>query len=328
MYISRTPYRFSFYGGALDYKDWYIDNPTRILCAGLDYYCYQSVRVIPSFFDYKYRICYSKVETAKTLNEISHPSAREILRKHAGDKSIEISYTGDLPARSGIGSSSAFSIGLLNCMNVINNNFVGRTELALEAINIEQNVINEIVGIQDQCASAFGGIVIIEADKQLIRPRRFIANPAYIEYIQDNLLMGFDGVSRSSQVAAKSIKSSIIDKRKAELLSELSFLSNEGVDLFVKESTIDKHAEITKNIRNIKMILNGDNKINKIQEIIEKTEALGSLCTRFMGAGGGGFFMCWAPKYTHKDIKNSLNIKTWVDVKFSRNGSQLIFAES
>ena len=305
----------------------YHKNTTKIICAGLDYYCYQSVRRIPTFFDYKYRICYSKIESAPTVDDIQHPSAREIIRKYSNNTPLEISYTGDLPARSGIGSSSAFTVGLINSMRAINNRYIGRTELALEAINFEQNVLNEVVGIQDQCASAFGGLILIEADKQSIRPRRFIVDPDYLNYLQDNLLMGFDGISRSSQVAAKNVVASISEQEKQDLFLELAHLNSQGVDLFSSQASIEKHSLITKKIRDIKLQLNGDSEFDKINRIIYSTEAAGSLCTRFMGAGGGGFFVCWAPKCYHQKIKNSIEIKTWVDVKFSSSGSQIIFCD-
>ena len=327
MFISRTPYRLSFYGGSLDYKSWYHKNSTKIICAGLDYYCYQSVRKIPTFFDYKYRICYSKIESASTIDDIQHPSAREIIRKYSNNSPLEITYTGDLPSRSGIGSSSAFTVGLINSMRAINNKYIGRTELALEAIDFEQNVLNEVVGIQDQCASAFGGLILIEADKQSIRPRRFIINPDYLDYMQDNLLMGFDGISRNSQVAAKNVVTSISEQEKQDLFLNLADLNAQGVEFFSSQETIEKHALLTKKIRDIKLQLNGDRDIDKINKIITDTESAGSLCTRFMGAGGGGFFVCWAPKYYHNDIKNSVKIKTWVDVKFSSSGSQIIFCD-
>ena len=327
MFISRTPYRLSFYGGSLDYKGWYQNNPTKIICAGLDYYCYQSVRRIPTFFEHKYRICYSKIESTTNIDDIQHPSAREIIRKYSNNSPIEISYTGDLPARSGVGSSSAFTVGLINSMRAINNKYIGRTELALEAIDFEQNVLNEVVGIQDQCASAFGGLILIEADKQSIRPRRFIINPDYLSYLQNNLVMGFDGISRNSQVAAKNVVTSISEKEKHEMLLELADLNSQGVDLFSSQENINKHASITKKIRDIKLQLNGDRNIDKINKIIFDTEDSGSLCTRFMGAGGGGFFICWAPKPRHEEIKNSVKIKTWVDVKFSSSGSQIIFCD-
>ena len=329
MFISRTPYRLSFYGGSLDYSDWYNKKPVRIICAGLDYYCYQSVREIPKFFDFKYRICYSKIENVNNVDDIIHPTARELIKKYANDKSIEVSYTGDLPARSGVGSSSAFTVGLLNCLNALNSKFIGRTQLALESIDLEQNTIKEVVGIQDQCASAFGGIVIIEANKYQIRPRRFMAKSDYLNYIEENLIMGFDGISRSSQVAAKNTVNAINNNNLDEyLMPKLASLNEKGVDFFCNESSIDEHAKLTKQIRNIKMKLNGDINIVRLNQIIHKTEQAGSLCTRFMGAGGGGFFICWAPKYLHTEIKNSVNIKTWVDVKFSSQGSELIFTDS
>ena len=147
-------------------------------------------------------------------------------------------------------------------------------------------------------------------------------------YLEDNLILGFDGISRSSQIAAQNTISSINTKSiKDEFMYELAELNEQGVNLFCKEETVDNHAKVTKKIRDIKIHLNGDREINKISEIIHKTELAGSLCTRFMGAGGGGFFVCWAPKALHEDIKNSVNIKTWVDVRFSSNGSELIFTD-
>ena len=328
MFISRTPYRISFYGGSLDYRNWYSENPTRIICAGLDYYCYQSVRQIPEFFNFKYRICYSNIECVRNIDDINHPSARELIRRFGNNRSIEISYTGDLPAKSGVGSSSAFTVGLINCLKGLNSQFIGRTELALEAIDLEQNVLKEVVGIQDQCASAFGGLVIIEADKNQIKPRKFMVSSEYIKYLEDNLIMGFDGISRSSQVAAKKTVNTInsLSKNNA-LMLKLADLNAQGVDLFCKEESINKHSEITKKIRDIKIYLNGDDKLDRIHEIINKTESAGSLCTRFMGAGGGGFFVCWAPKEFHDNIKNSIDIKTWVNVRFSLKGSELIFTD-
>ena len=328
LFISRTPYRISFYGGSLDYKDWYSKNPVRIICGGLDYYCYQSVREIPGFFDFKYRICYSKIENAKNINDIQHPSARELIRKFAKNKSIEISYTGDLPSRSGVGSSSAFTVGLINCLKGLNSQFIGRTELAMEAIDLEQNVIKEVVGIQDQCASAFGGLVIIEANCDQIRPRRFMVSSDYKKYLEDHLILGFDGISRSSQLAAKKTVSSITSKsQKNDLMLEFAELNNQGVNYFCEEESISNHSKVTKKIRDIKLQLNGDNKIDRIKEIINNTENAGSLCTRIMGAGGGGFFVCWAPKKFHQQIKNSIKIKTWVNVRFSSQGSELIFTD-
>lgn len=327
MLISRTPYRFSLYGGGLDYPGWYKKNSARVLCAGLDYYCYQTVRELPPFFDHNYRASYSKIETTNTLDEIEHPSVREVFRKFGGGKRLEVSHVGDLPARSGIGSSSAFTVGLISSLTALNGEYLGRTSLANAAISIEQNEMNENVGFQDQCAAAFGGLVLIDADKEGVKPRRFICRKEYIEYIESSLLMGFDGAHRYSGIASKKITTAISQEKNTEYLNELDALSQEGIKAFGMEESIEKNAEITKKCRDIKMRINGDKDNDNIMSLINETEKAGSLCTRIMGAGGGGFFVCWAPKHMHERIKNRVKINTWVKIKFSSNGCQLIFSQ-
>ncbi len=329
MLISRTPYRFSLFGGGLDYPEWFKYNPSRILCAGLDYYCYQTLRELPPFFsDYRYRICYSDVEMASQIDDIRHPSVREAFRKYGDNKRLELTHVGDLPAKSGIGSSSSFTVGLILSLCAMNGQFLGRSKLAEAAIDLEQNYMKEKVGIQDQCAAAFGGLISIEADKEGIRPRRFIAKPEYLNYIQSSLLMGFDGIDRFSQKASSKFIKSIRQDTNQSLLYELESASSAGIDSFGSEKEIDQLAELTRVTRDIKLQLNGDSTNNNTKEIIETTEAAGSLCTRVIGAGGGGFFVCWAPPSRHQRIKDSINIKTWVDVRFGKSGSQLIFSES
>ena len=328
MLISRTPYRLSLYGGGLDYPEWYQKDSAQVLCAGLDYYCYQTVRRLPPFFNHRYRAAYSVVETTNNLEDIKHPSIREVLRAFGGGHPMEVSHVGDLPSRSGIGSSSAFTVGLINCLCAINGRFLGRSVLAQEAIRLEQQVMGEKVGFQDQCAAAFGGIVFVEADSTSIRPRRFISREDYVNYIASSLLMGFDGVERFSSVASSRVSSSILDDRKNGLMHELLALSRDGIQCFGNEADIDQHAELTRECRDIKLQLNGDDQNQRTRELIEATEKAGSLCTRTIGAGGGGFFVCWAPSYKHTQIKESVKIKTWVDVRFSNSGSQVIFSES
>lgn len=328
MLISRTPFRLSFYGGGLDYPAWYKKNKARVLCAGLDYYCYLTVRELPPFFNHKFRVSYSRVETTNSLGDINHPSAREVLKRFGAGKSIEISHIGDLPARSGIGSSSSFTVGLISSLKGLDGKYIGREALANAAIDLEQNQMGEMVGFQDQCAAAFGGLVIIEGDAEGIRPRKFISRKEYTEYICSSLLMGFDGIERFSNIASRKIDDFITKKNSETLMHELSEISNKGIDLFGNEAEIDKHAQLTKAIRDIKIEMNGDKYNDRTTDIINATEAAGSLCTRFMGAGGGGFFICWAPNHLHEKIKNSVNVKTWVKVKICKVGSQMIFNEN
>ena len=185
MLICRTPYRLSLYGGGIDYPSWYEKRDIQVLCAGLDYYCYQTVRELPPFFNHKYRVAYSKIEAVDEINDIQHPTAREVIREFGCGKSLEVTQVGELPARSGIGSSSAFTVGLINSINALTKErFLGRNELAKLAIDIEQNKTGETIGIQDQCASAFGGFVLINANKEGITPRRFLVRKEYQKYIE------------------------------------------------------------------------------------------------------------------------------------------------
>ena len=328
MIISRTPYRISFFGGGLDYPSWYKKRDTQILCAGLDYYCYQTVRELPPFFKHKYRISYSKIETAQEVNEIVHPTAREVIKKYGMGKSLEITHVGDLPARSGIGSSSAFTVGLISSLSALTKSeFLGRTKLANLAIDIEQNQVGETIGVQDQCASAFGGLVHIHADKEGIKPKRFLVRKEYQEYLESSLLMGFTGKQRFSSIASKKVKNALESDKYLKKLDQLHEISQKGIEAISNESDIHENATLTKECRDIKLSINEDKNDPLLMELIEESEKAGSLCTRIMGAGGGGFFICWAPKYKHESIKSKINVKTWVEVKISPSGSQIIFSE-
>lgn len=328
MFIARTPYRLSLYGGGLDYKSWYEKKGAKVLCAGLDYYCYQTVRELPPFFKHKYRVAYSKIETANKIDELNHPTAREVIRRFSNGKRIEITHVGDLPSKSGIGSSSAFTVGLIASINALTQNkFIGKTELANLAIDIEQNKISETIGVQDQCASAFGGFIHIDADKEGVKPRRFLVREEYQKYIESSLLMGFTGKQRFSSVASKKVNKALIQEKNESKLDELKDINTKAIEAFGNESDILENANYTRLCRDIKLSFNGDSENQDILDIIEATEKAGSLCTRIMGAGGGGFFVCWAPEDKHEIIKNNVNIKTWVKVKISKSGSQIIYSE-
>jgi D-glycero-alpha-D-manno-heptose-7-phosphate kinase len=328
MLITRTPYRLSLFGGGLDYPEWYQRKETRVLSSALDYYCYQTVRVLPPFFNHKYRAAYSSVECVDELNKIQHPAIREVIRRYAPNTAIEVSHIGDLPAKSGIGSSSAFTVGLILSINALQGRYLGRTELALAAISLEQEFMNEAVGFQDQCAAAFGGFVLIDAGCEGIRPRAFTISKQYINYLESNLLLGFDGIDRFSGLASQKTKEAIYSTKYDELLVRLSELSDQGIKAIGENSDVSELAKLTKASRDIKLVLNGDTCNKRSLEIIARTEAAGSLCTKVMGAGGGGFFICFAPPYRHEDIKESVGVKTWVDVRFSSSGSQVIFTGS
>ena len=162
MIISRTPHRISFFGGGTDYPAYYLKHGGKVLSASIDKYCFLSVRKLPPFFAHKHRIVYSKMENVNTINEIMHPSVRETLRYSEVNYGVSVHHDGDIPARSGMGSSSAFTVGLLNSLYALEGKMITKEHLTKEAIYIEQELIKENVGSQDQASAAYGGLNIIE----------------------------------------------------------------------------------------------------------------------------------------------------------------------
>ena len=162
MIITKTPYRISFFGGGTDHPAWFKDNGGKVIATTIDKYCYISMRYLPPFFEHKYRVVYSKIESVKKIDEINHPAVREVLKHSKNNNGLEIHHDGDLPARSGLGSSSSFTVGMINAVNALEGIYKSHYELASTAIHIEQDLIKECVGSQDQISAAYGGFNEIE----------------------------------------------------------------------------------------------------------------------------------------------------------------------
>jgi D-glycero-alpha-D-manno-heptose-7-phosphate kinase len=205
MIISRTPFRISFFGGGTDYPRWYKENGGSVLATSINKYCYITVRHLPPFFDYKYRVRYYLREETKKISEIKHPSVRECLSHLNFDKGVEIQHNSDLPARIGVGSSSSFTVGLLHALYALQGRMINKRQLALEAINVEQNKIKENVGSQDQTTASFGGLNRVDFDTQ----HEIIVTPLTIkteklEALQNHLMLYFTGFARTASEIADS----------------------------------------------------------------------------------------------------------------------------
>lgn len=217
MIITRTPFRISFFGGGTDYPDWYRYNNGAVLSTSIDKYCYISCRILPPFFDYKYRIIYSQREEVNKISDIIHPSVRETLKFLQERKHLHIHHDSDLPARTGLGSSSAFTVGLLHALYALKGKIVSKKQLALDAVNIEQNLIKEHVGSQDQTIAAFGGFNRIEFRNNMnIEVTPITIDVEKLKLFQSHIMLFFTGFSRfSSEVAKYQIKA--ISRKKLEL---------------------------------------------------------------------------------------------------------------
>lgn len=312
MIISRTPYRISFFGGGTDYPTWYTEHGGAVLSATINKYCYITARKLPPFFEYKNRIRYFKNEETQTLEAIEHPSVREVARYLNIEEGLEIVHAGDLPAQSGLGSSSTFTVGLLNALHGLQNYMPNKRELALKAIHIEQNVIGEAVGSQDQAAAAFGGLNLITFSKsRIIDVDPILLSEARLLDLQDHLLLCFTGFARTASVIAQQQIDQI--HAKASELNSMQILCDEALKALINEEVpISKFGSLLHEQWQIKRKLSTVITNKQIDEIYERGIGAGAIGGKLLGAGSGGFMLFLAPKDKHEAIKKSLREKLFV----------------
>jgi len=326
MIITRTPFRVSFFGGGSDYPAYYREHGGEVLSTTINQYCYITCRYLPPFFDYKYRVRYSRSELANTIDEIEHPSVRECLRLSGIDYGIEIVHTSDIPAMSGIGSSSSFTVGLLQALHALKGEMVTKRRLAFEAIHIEQDIIGESVGSQDQTAAAFGGFNHIEFggrnDDIFVQP--VVLAPEKLSYLQDHLLFYFTGFSRySSEIATEQIRST------HEKLSELGRMREMvGEAMEILRGPIRGYREFGRLLHESWMLKRGLTNLisnSKIDEIYEAAMGSGAMGGKLCGAGGGGFFLFFVPPERQARVKEALQHLLLVPVRFENLASHIVF---
>lgn len=325
MIISRTPFRISFFGGGTDYPVWYEKHGGIVINATINKYCFITARYLPQFFKYKHRIRYYKHEEAQTLDQIKHPSVRECAKYLKIDKGLEIVHNADLPAQSGLGSSSTFTVGLLNALHALKNYMPTKRELAMEAIHVEQDLIGECVGSQDQTAAAFGGMnkISFNGSKDIdVEP--IIISKERRNELQENLMLFFTGFARTaSEVAKKQIE---VTHQKENELNKMIEICNEGLKrLTDANQSLDRFGELLNEQWKIKRSLT--NKITniKIDEIYDAGIKAGALGGKLLGAGGGGFMLFYVPEEKHNAVKNVLNSKLYVPFRFEFTGSKIIY---
>ena len=229
MIISRTPFRVSLFGGGTDYPIWYEKNRGITISSTINKYAYVTVRELPPFFDYKHRIQYYKKEEVNSLEEIQHPVVREAAKLLNIKKGIEMVHNADLPARSGLGSSSTFTVGLLHALYAMQNKMISKRELALNAINLEQNIIGEAVGSQDQTIAAFGGFNLIEFNKRrTFQVQEMLISEERLQSLEENLILCFTGFSRTAEKIAKSqIESTPFKEKELNTMVEITKMAKE-----------------------------------------------------------------------------------------------------
>ncbi|MBI3551253.1 MAG: kinase [Elusimicrobia bacterium] len=322
MIISRTPFRMSFFGGGTDYPAWYREHGGAVVSTAIDKYCYITCRYLPPFFDYRSRILYSKVETVTENSKIEHPAVRAALEQLKITGGVEIHHDGDLPARTGLGSSSSFAVGLLHALYAMQNKMLDKLELAREAIRIEQDVLKENVGCQDQVIAAVGGFQKID----FLQNGEIRANPVTIgreklDGLQDHILLYFTGFSRIASTIVKEQLEKMPD-RKAEL-SRMREMVDESLKL-LSAGDLARFGRLLDESWKLKRSLSSKISTPAIDEMYEAAKSAGALGGKLLGAGGGGFMIVFARPEEQPKVKERLKKLLRIPFRFEGEGSHIL----
>jgi D-glycero-alpha-D-manno-heptose-7-phosphate kinase len=326
MIISRTPFRISFFGGGTDYPEWYLEHGGQVLASAIDKYCYLTVRYLPPFFEHKTRIIYSQMENVSRVEEIKHPAVRAILQYLQVEHGVEIHHDADLPARSGIGSSSSFAVGLLHALHALQGRMMSKYDLAMQAIHIEQVMLKETVGSQDQFSASYGGLNHIRfhpGGEISVAP--IVAPRERIEALNDHIMLFYTGILRTATDVASSYVHNINDRRRQ--LRLLSDLCQEAIRVLSQSDDLTGFGEILHEGWEIKRSLSSKVTNHEVDEIYSTARKNGAIGGKLTGAGGGGFMLLFAPPDRHRAIRKALASLIFVPVKFDFNGSQIIFLD-
>ncbi len=322
MFTTRTPFRMSFLGGGTDFPAYFNEYGGCVLSATFNKYSYVTVRELPALFDYKNQFTYSKIERFNSPDELEHPLVREAL-KYIGTDRVQIAYDADLPARSGIGSSSSFAVGLLNELHLLKGEKLSKMELAKEAIYLERVLCNEAGGVQDQLAVAFGGLnkITFDADGYKILPVDISHKNK--KQFNDNLLLVFTGFSHFSGEVAVAQQNNI--PHKISELNEMKSLVAEGEKILVSGNSLDDFGRLLDYTWKLKRTLSDRISTNEIDELYDSAKKAGALGGKILGAGSGGFMLLYVPEEKRENVKKIFEPSRIIPFEFEDEGTKLIY---
>jgi len=327
MIITRTPLRISFFGGGTDYPVWYREHGGAVLSTTIDKCCYITCRHLPPFFEYHSRISYSKVENVNQNSAIEHPSVRGCLQFLGIDDGVEIHHVADLPARTGLGTSSAFTVGFLLGLYALREQMRNKHALALDALHVEQEVVKEAVGSQDQISAAYGGFnrINFHANGEL-EIKQVITPAARLAALQQHCVLFFTGFSRTaSEIAKEQIK--VTPQRKRELETMGQMVGEAEAIVSNPNRSLDEFGHLLNESWQIKRTLTQNITNNSLDEIYEAGRGAGALGGKLLGAGGGGFMLFFVAPERRKELRMRLKNLLCVPFAFSNRGSQVIVNE-
>lgn len=321
MIITQTPFRMSFFGGGTDFPEFYKEHGGAVISTTFDKYCYVNVRHLPRFFDYSTELSYAKQERVKSIDEIQHPAIREAMR-YLNMYEIRLTYEADLPARSGLGTSSSFAVGMLNAFYALKGKYVDKRKLADDAIYLERILCNEAGGIQDQIAASFGGFNRISFSSE-----GYSVNPVIIaqdrkEQLNKNLMLFFTGFSRFSSDIQMMTQDSL--KSKKRQLLEMLQLVNEAEKVLTSKTDLMEFGRMLDHTWKLKRGISNAISTDSIDGLYNAAIKAGAVGGKLLGAGGGGFLLFYVEEDKQESVKKVLEKLLYVPFKFENSGTQII----
>ncbi len=326
MLISRAPVRISFFGGGTDYPEYFLEQGGAVLATAIDKFSYVTASPFPShLFDYLIRVSYRKVELVKTVEDIEHKVYRECLKFCGLDKDIELHNVADLPAFTGLGSSSAFTVSLLQALHSFKGEFVKPLDLAYEAIYVERHLVNDRVGCQDQLMSAMGGFNLVEfRTEEDIIVNRVPISPQRLAEFESHLFIVFTGIKRrAAKVVEKQLKR-VNDN--TETLKQMRKMVDQGWDILTSNQSLSAFGELLDKAWVAKRSLDTVISNPEIDHLYQIGQEAGAWGGKLLGAGAGGFMLFFAPPEVHPQLAKTFANHQVLSVKINAPGSQIIFS--
>ena len=322
MIITKTPFRMSFFGGGTDMESFFMENGGAVLSTTFDKYCYVNVRHLPRFFDYSTELSYDKIERVTDVNDIQHPAIREA-KKMLDMHEIRLTYEAHLPARSGLGTSSSFAVGMINAFYALKGKYEDKKKLADAAIYLERELCKEAGGWQDQIAASYGGFNRINFNSDGYEVLPLIINPERKRQLNNNLMMFFTGFTRFSSDVQKANASNKADK--VNQLKEMLALVDEAEKVLVdKQSDLDEFGRLLDHTWRIKRKTGNTVSTNSIDELYDKGLKAGALGGKLLGAGGGGFLVFYVEPDKQEKVKKAMEDLLYIPFEFEDGGTRVI----
>lgn len=321
MIITQTPFRMSFFGGGTDFPDFYREHGGAVISTTFDKYCYVNVRHLPRFFDYSTELSYARTERVKRVEDIEHPAIREAM-KHLDMHEIRLTYEADLPARSGLGTSSSFAVGMLNAFYALKGKYADKRKLADDAIFLERVLCNESGGVQDQIAASFGGMNRINFNAEGYTVNPVIISPERKKLLNRNLMLFFTGFSRFSsdiQVAAeKNLKS------KQNQLLEMLSLVHDAEKILTSKTDLEEFGRLLDYTWQLKRGITDKVSTDSIDAVYSRALQAGATGGKLLGAGGGGFLLFYVDPDKQENVRKALENLLYVPFEFENGGTRVI----